>query len=349
MKDKEVAVSVIIPAYNCSAFLENIVDSIRKSGLDAEEILIINDGSEDDTEAVARQLQRRYPYVREVSQDNRGVSSARNRGIQEAVGDYLFFVDADDSLVPGSLADAKRILSDMHPDMLIFGLSFDYYHCDALYRSENLVYPEHGLLHAKEWAEVYRELYLYNALSPVWNKIIRRDLILDHQLTFREDMIEMEDYIFSAQCLLYCERIYLLDKVVYRYRQAEDEKGTFNRLWRIQSLSEYMLPFYETSDALEARFLKNGIDCHAKEVSDLIYAMLFHEQLRFANLSQIRTAAEDMLDGPHSHIISKIDPKLYHDLKERRIVRVWCRRVYRRVRHQATVRIKYLRRMRMNK
>lgn len=326
-----------------------MMNSIQASGLQAHEILIIDDGSTDNTKTTALGLQERFGNLRVLSQSNQGVSATRNRGIREASGEYLFFVDADDSLVTGSFADVNDILKRERPDMLLFGLSFDYYKRGLCYRSDVLLYPSSGSMTASQWAPAYEKLYRYNMISPVWNKLIRRDLIMDHQLQFREDMIEMEDYLFSAECLLHCERIFLLDRVVYQYRQTEDERGTFNRLWRIPSLSNYMCPFYETSDALECRFSKDGIDCPAGKVSDQIYMMLFREQLRFASLGQIRTAAEDMLSGPYSQIISRRDPKLYQCLTEREFARVWCRGMYRRIRHQAAVWMKYIRQLRMNK
>ena len=339
-------VSVIIPAFNCSQTLENTVKSLLESGLDAFEVLIINDGSSDHTEEAALRLQNRYPNVRVISQPNRGVSATRNRGIREAKGDYLYFVDADDSLVSGTLADVNMILNGEQPDMLLFGLSFDYYKHNERYRSDVLVYPTKGIMAPTEWGSAYADLFAKNMLSPVWNKLIRRDLIRGHDLAFREDMIEMEDYLFSAECLLFCDRIYLMDKVVYRYRQAENERATFNRLWRIHSLSEYIQPFYEIAEALEGRFSKLDIACCAKKVSDRIYSTLFYEQLRFASISQIAQAAGDMFSGRYASVIEQRNPNLYQNLKKKKYVRVWLRRVYSRARHFAAVQVKYRNRAR---
>ncbi len=342
-KGETVTVSVIIPAYNCSDYLAQMVASIRNSGLNVLEILIVNDGSTDGTERAALQLQEQSADVRVISQPNSGVSAARNRGIREAAGDYLFFVDADDSLAAGSLSDVNGILDTQRPDMLLFGMVFDYYKNRAVYRSDALCYPKRGTVPSPVWAQAFGDLYAYNMLSPVWNKLIRRDLILAHQTFFREDMIEMEDYLFSVRCLLSCEQIYLLDSVVYHYRQPEDERGTFKRLWRIPSLSGYMRPFYKTAEALEARFSKDGIVCPAVRVSDRIYSMLFHEQIRFATRKQIRLAAQDMLSGSYADVIQRSDPKLYQSLKKRQYTKIWCRRMLRRARHRVAVLVKYRR------
>ncbi len=335
-------ISIIIPAFNCSGSLKNVVTSILASGLCPLEILIVNDGSTDDTGAIANQLASSFDGLRIIDQPNSGVSAARNRGLQEAVGDYVFFIDADDSLVPNSLSDVNEIIHREHPDMVLFGMCFDYYKRGRVYRSDAIHYPIRGILEPDEWGQAFADLHAYNMLSPVWNKFIRRNLILDNQIAFREDMIEMEDYLFSTQCLLRCGQIYILDRVVYRYRQAENERNTFNRLWKIQSLSRYVQPFYDMAKDLENRFSKCSVNCYAVHVSDTIYTSLFHEQLRYASLRQIRLAARDMLQGEHSSVIARSNPKLYQKLVNQQYVRVWFERVLTRARHQLAVQVKYI-------
>lgn len=343
------SVSVIIPAYNASKYLSNAVESVFQSGLKDFEILIINDGSTDNTETVAGGLSEQFDMIQVISQNNCGASAARNIGIQEASGDYVFFMDADDCLISGSLADVNAILEKKAPDMFLFGMLFDYYMNGKVYRSDKLCYPTGGMMSSEVWAAEYEALFASNMLSPVWNKLIRRNLILKHKLSFHQDMIEMEDYLFSAQCLMHCNQIYIMDKVAYRYRQAEDERGTFNRLWRIRSLSEYMKPFYEAAEAMETRFSKKDQSCNAVTVTDQIYTMLFHEQLRFAKLDQIRLAAQDMLSGKYPEVIAASDPKLFHKLKERQYICVWLERMLGRVRHQAAVQVKYRRSLKKRK
>ena len=342
-------ISIIIPAFNCSGTLKSVVTSILASGLCPLEILIVNDGSTDDTGAIAKQLASSFDGLHIIDQPNSGVSAARNRGVREAVGDYVFFIDADDSLVPNSLSDVNEIIHAEHPDMILFGMCFDYYKRGRVYRSDAIHYPIRGILEPDEWGQAFTDLHEYNMLSPVWNKLIRRNLILDNQITFREDMIEMEDYLFSTQCLLHCERIYMLDRVVYRYRQAESERNTFNRLWRIQSLSRYVQPFYDVAKDLENRFSKSNVNCYAVHVSDTIYTSLFYEQLRYASLRQIRLAARDMLLGERSSVIARSNPNLYQKLKNKQYVRVWCERSLARARHQLAVQFKYRKSLRNQK
>lgn len=110
--------SVIIPVYNAGCFIPNLVASLSDQDLgDTEyEVLLVDDGSEDGSlQVMEREIQDRRNF-RIVRKANGGVSSARNAGIVEAEGDYVMFVDADDTLVPGSLALVRQTIQNF-PDM----------------------------------------------------------------------------------------------------------------------------------------------------------------------------------------------------------------------------------------
>jgi glycosyltransferase involved in cell wall biosynthesis len=108
-----VDLSVIIPTYNRAQFLPVVVNSLRKSGAEGLEILIVDDGSTDDTAAVANGLGE---PVRYILQKNAGPAAARNNGFGQAKGRYLAFVDSDDGWLPGA-ADGLIRLLDRHPDV----------------------------------------------------------------------------------------------------------------------------------------------------------------------------------------------------------------------------------------
>ena len=331
-------ISIIIPAYNCSKHIAETIASIGRSGLNAFEIIVVNDGSTDDTDAILEQLKKKHQALRVIKQRNSGVSAARNKGIDEAEGDYVFLIDADDSLEPNSLLRINEILEQENPDMLMFGMYFDFYHKDKLYRSDELSFHMKGIMRPDGIYEKYDELFQGNMLSPVWNKIIRRELIVSNHIGFQENMIEMEDYLFSVSCLAYCSKVYILDKAVYHYVQAEDEMATFRRLWRLGSLSRYVEPFYKASERFDP---ESGVQDTILRTADQIYSMLFHEQLRFASLKQIRLAAEDMISGDHATAIRCSDPKLYCKLEKKHYASVWGSEAVKRAKHRAAVWVKY--------
>ena len=292
--------SVIIPCYNCVDTLEVTVRSIQASGLTDYEIILINDGSVDGTAAVCDRLSAKYAGIRCVHQPNAGVSAARNRGFDEAQGDYIWFVDADDTVDPGSLTNASNILSRQQPDMLIFGMSFDYYHKKKLYRREALLPPYSGMLSLEQVKGRFQKFYACNALTSACNKFIRRDLLTAHGVRFRKDMILMEDFLFVLDTLPYCRSIYCLDAVIYRYRQSEDEQGAYRRLQRITDLVEYMKPFEQSIEKLG---IANG-----EALADGFYWMLLRQKMQYATLKDIRRIIDIHKSGVRGKTGQKIDP-----------------------------------------
>ncbi|BFN25723.1 MAG: glycosyltransferase family 2 protein [Gammaproteobacteria bacterium HGW-Gammaproteobacteria-9] len=123
MSTSDLLISVVIPAYNYAKTLPRAVESVITQLSEHSELLVIDDGSTDETPAVLTELQARYPgQFRSIRKPNGGLSSVRNRGIAEALGSYLIFLDADDELAP----DAMRLLSEhlehhRHTRMVIGG------------------------------------------------------------------------------------------------------------------------------------------------------------------------------------------------------------------------------------
>ncbi len=272
--------SVVIPCYNCVKTLEATVNSIRACGLTDYEILLIDDGSADGTAKLCDTLCIRYLELRCVHQKNAGVSAARNRGIYEAQGEYLWFVDADDTVDVGALSDAADTIDRQQPDMLLFGISFDYYHHGKLYRRDKLVPPCAGNLTLEQLKKQFQEFYECNTLTTACNKFMRRDILMQSGVRFREDMILMEDFLFVLELLPYCKNIYSLPEAIYRYRQAEDEKGAYRRLQRIPDLAGYMQPIAEKIRQLQIPY--------AEVIAEKIYVNALSQSMAYAPVNQIQ-------------------------------------------------------------
>lgn len=336
--------SVIIPAYNCKKSIENTVNSLLNSGLFDFEIIIIDDGSTDGTYEVCDLLAGKHSNIHCIHQTNAGVSSARNVGIDSAKGDFLLFFDSDDTVDEYALKHAAEIIQEKEPDMLIFGISFDYYFNDRMYRRDNLVYPEEGMLSKGQWSAKFVQLYESNSISTSCTKFIRRELLNKNKVRYRKDLIEMEDFLFVVRCLEHCDDIYVLPEVIYRYRQTENERSTFNRLLRIPSLSDYMKPFEEEIEEFINRVpLDNKNLKDVKGIVNQIYTVLFYEQIRFGDKQEIESASKDMLNGKYSETIKFSNPELYQLLIGEKYHSVWLHSVKSRLRHWIAVRVKYIR------
>lgn len=273
--------SVIIPAFNCAGTIGNTVESIQKSGLPDCEIVVVDDGSTDGTVDRLEELSKQYGNIRIVSQKNGGVSSARNLGLQSACGDYILFVDADDLIEEGGLTHAAEILDQEKPDILIFGMTMEYLCFGKCYRKDTLVSGREGLLSQAELINNLRALFSCNYLTPVWNKLIRRELIVNHGIRFDESMHVMEDCLFSLQCLQYCKKVFLLSEALYHYVVPDDGRKAAERIDRIESLSAYIEQF-------------SGLPYEYDRIVNEIYLMLLRQQIRNArSVKRLKIIAAD--------------------------------------------------------
>lgn len=327
MKEKTVKISIVIPAYNTGLLLSDAIRSVFDAGLIDFEVIIIDDGSIDGTADIADDLCRSYCDVVCIHQNNHGVSGARNAGINIARGEYIMFFDADDSVDPGALAPCNQILKDNNPDVLMFGMSFDYYYHGKLYRREYLRSETDGCYNRNDWMTLRQSLFKCNYLSPAWNKFFRRDIILKYDIRFSEKMHVMEDFDFTVRYMEHTEMIYIYPEVIYRYRLSEDEKKSAKRLKSIQSLVDYMSLFPELSKEWQP-------------IMTSVYFMLLRQKVSCSGIRELAAIAEDNSRSPYLPK-NKPDKSLYRELKEKRYLKIYLRNVLSHIRHKIAVIVKY--------
>lgn len=291
-------ISVIIPAYNCGNTLKKTVESIIASGLKDYEIIIVNDGSTDNTASVCNSLCSQYSFVKYYEQKNSGVSSARNKGISIATGEYILFFDADDTAEKNGFSECIDIIKNVKPDILVFGMSFDYYKNGKVYRRDKLVPEQTGTLNKTQIKAELDNLYNTNSLTSACNKLYKRSLINDNNILFNTNYFLMEDFLFSLECLNVCENIYCLPKVLYCYKQSENEKNAFNRLKRIDDLCEYVLPFKTAINELSFGETRDS-------VFNNFFFMLLSQKMYYANEKEIKKLADSLKSN-----------KLFNEIKQ---------------------------------
>lgn len=201
-------ISVIIPVYNCGAFLEKCLRSVMEQSFSNLEILVIDDGSTDDSAAVCTALAAEDSRIRLIRQKNAGVSAARNHGIALSRGEYLTFVDADDLLLEGALQalwDGAQAGAD-----LTIGSYVEY----RAGKSRKILrqareYDADGIL--RDFAQ-FDEL-----INFPWGKLFRREIIAAHQLEFDRAVPYGEDHIFNLAYCRYAQKVVFFSAAVYRY------------------------------------------------------------------------------------------------------------------------------------
>ncbi len=332
--------SVIIPAYNCEKTIEATVKSVLNSGLSDFEIIVVNDGSKDNTKAVCDNLARTYSEVKCIHKENGGVSSARNRAIDEASGKYLLFMDADDTYKPDGFKKINALLAQDTPDLLVFGLSFDYYKGDKIYRSDVLAYPTEGTLSPSQWSEDFATLFESNSLSSSCNKIFKARVIKENKLYFNKDVFIMEDFLFVLEYLRYTENILFVKDALYHYRQPDDEMHAYTRVERIKDINTYLTPFYEASEKL-ALSLKDRFNLsfsHGENVLFLLYSMLLNHKAYYADVDTLKKLNETIKSGRFADFDT--DDILINDLKNENYKTIIKRHKKIQLRHKIAVTVK---------
>ena len=279
--------SVIIPAFNCENSIERTIGSIISSGLTDYEIVIINDGSTDNTASICNSLCSQYSFIKYYEQENSGVSAARNIGISLAAGEYIMFFDADDTAEENGFSECINIIKSEKPDILVFGMSFDYYKNGKFYRRDKLVSEQSGILNKTQIKDEVESLYSTNSLSSACNKIFKKALINNNNIRFNTNYFLMEDFLFSLEVLKACENIYCLPNALYCYKQSENEKNAFNRLKRIDDFCEFTVPFKAALEALDAGKT-------ADNVFNSFFFMLLCQKMYYSTAKEIKQIAENI-------------------------------------------------------
>lgn len=332
--------SVIIPAYQCQSTIKNAVESICSSGLEDYEIIIVDDGSSDKTPEICCSLAAKCKNIRYIKQENRGASIARNRGIECAAGQYVLFFDADDSIEQGSMTEVTKIVTEHEPDLLIFGLFFDYYQNGKRYKRESMVYPKQGLLSEEQWGTDLKDLYSCNALTPVWNKVYKRSLI-GRQVKFDSNYFVLEDFLFVLDFLKNCKNIYCLPKPIYCYRQPENEGHAYDRMKKITNLNAFMTPFESSMRDLKMqnKYIK-GDDW----ILNAVYYMLLEQKLYKADIKTVKSLITEYKHSSYCETLDNEDfnkyTRIHRYMIRENYIGVWCWYRYIRLRHKIAVQIK---------
>ncbi len=317
--------SIIIPVYNSRQYLDDCTAGILAIPERDIEILLIDDGSTDGSAELCDQLVRKDSRVRALHQANRGVSEARNRGIQEAAGEMLLFFDADDTVSTESL---QKMLFQTIPgcpsDLFIFGMSFDTYHHGLLHNQNTLLPPFSGTKDREELDKFLLQLFYANSLSSLCNKVFFRELLESHQLWLKSDMIQFEDLDFMLRYLAVCRRVSFVQECIYHYRQSETVDKARNRLQRIPDLSAVVSVI---KASLEALCSSSEAFDQAKEIVISIYSLLAGEKVHYESVSGIRKICRDFSAWKQANHVSlgKDDPKVLRMMERNAVFSIWIR------------------------
>ena len=209
-------ISVIMPVYNDETFLGAALKSIQKQTFSDFEVLIVNDGSKDGSEAVIDRFAKEDPRFIKINQENQGVSAARNAALERAEGTYLAFADSDDLVPERAYEHLYRIASQNRADLVVGGYKMN----TGLRSRKNARMVS---LAKKPQIQPEDEDLMHS--FALWNKLFRRDIAEQFHIRF-EPLRHVEDAVFLYTYLQHAERIFTCREDVYTYFKRIPLLGT---------------------------------------------------------------------------------------------------------------------------
>ena len=285
--------SVIIPIYNVAPYLRECLDSLLHQTFADWEALCVDDGSTDGSVAILEEYTAKDSRIKVISKPNGGTASARNAGIKEAQGKYLFFLDSDDWIEPETLQVIAEHLKG--EDVLCFS-GKRYIEATQKYRPADIL-PERcyssGMDYYNENALVPRDF----AFVCVVLRVYKRSYILNNNLFFDESN-SFEDNLWVPQALFYAHSVKVIPEVLYIYRVREGSKMQDFSLSRKKDL-------LKVANQLASFFIpKAGIN------KNTVYrAITHHYQVVFVNTSK----------AEHKEIYPLCDWRRYHTVSRTKL------------------------------
>lgn len=211
--------SVIMPVYNRESCVANAIMSVVEQRFDDWELIVVDDGSKDNTREVCQKFSEDEARIKVLTQPNKGVSAARNAGMDAASGDYVLFLDSDDHLEADAMACLTKLIQEnQFPDILCFGF---YGISGGQWMPEESI---SGKLYDKQWINEYILPEHVNVhpqtewfLQPfVWNKCFKRSLLQEHNIRLDEERKTWEDNVFLVFCLAKAQSIFISEQILYK-------------------------------------------------------------------------------------------------------------------------------------
>ena len=211
-------ISIIVPVYNAEAYLNRCIDSILEQSIQDFEVILVNDGSKDSSEAICKEYASQDNRIRVFSKPNGGVSSARNLGLDNASGEYIMFVDADDWLDKDAIERCYPYLPEY--DMVKFGAK-NHWGDGTI---SNLPVENTTTLQEVQSTAVAR-----NTIVAPWGMLIRKSFFDEHSIRFDSNLVLGEDWLVYGQLVFYIKTFkFLPEHLAYNYNRYNDSSCTNN-------------------------------------------------------------------------------------------------------------------------
>ena len=220
------------------------MESILKQSFIDFELILVDDGSPDECPILCDQYAENDSRVHVIHKQNEGPSSARNKGIEKASGEYILFVDSDDWIELNYLDVIDSNISEHVADLYVLGFIIE--------TSNGVVYKNinYKFKRADDRVNIIEEEMQYRHWGNPWNKVYRRDLIVSNKVTFNESMNYSEDALFNFEYAKYADSIVTIDAACYHYKNANTQSSLSQRIVSIEEFVDILNKLVDTASEI---------------------------------------------------------------------------------------------------
>lgn len=252
-------VSVVIPVYNAEKYLEETLKNLVSQTYENLEIIVIDDGSEDDSYRILNRFAGLDVRIKGIKKQNQGPGAARNLGMKLAAGKYIIFLDADDHVEENMI---ELLAEAMEQEQADFAMCRAYAYDEGYDRKRTFAIAlNENILKGKSFfcpKEVYGELFQVTG-GFVWNKLFRTDFLRTNQIEFADTCI-YEDMFVTMQSLMTARKIALVNKELITYRTNNQESLSIRSMGKSSRWREMAKVFEEMNQKISAKNLSDKLE-----------------------------------------------------------------------------------------
>lgn len=231
--------SIVIPVYNSEETIARLFESIIEQKFIDYEIIIVNDGSIDNSENIILEYKDKFYSFQYILTENNGVSAARNTALEKAKGKYVLFADADDYFEPNAFFKIYNYIQNNNSNLLCFNYYNVYLNnnkSDGLDLNNNKIdlFPEKVITNFLSYK------YINKFTGAVWNKVYKTDVIRNNCIKFSSNLYIGEDLLFNIEYFSSVNRLDILDEKIYNYVQTENSIMRSYREKNVEYIKNYI-------------------------------------------------------------------------------------------------------------
>ncbi|GBD80642.1 glycosyltransferase [Tetragenococcus halophilus] len=216
--------SVIVPIYNVEKYLDRCLRSLTKKIIDGVEIILVNDGSTDNSQEICEKYLNKYECVKLINKRNTGTGDSRNVGMREASGEYIYFCDPDDYIEENLFEDMANLVTSQK-DVYMFGYWDEIEYNGYIVEKKEMCVNKEVAYNKAEFLENFTELFATNMLYTLWNKLYKKSFLEDYHINFSTTPMG-QDTRFNLLVYRYIESFEAIEKKYYHYTIMRENSST---------------------------------------------------------------------------------------------------------------------------